>query len=179
MKSKTCHFEAQEGKLKILAPSIGRVRLSIKPEDLVMGGQVIGQLQLLNQNFALKLNEECQGQVSFIKNTDAGFMVGYGDIICELSELKKHDGQKTSAKLAEKYIDSPLDGLFYLSASPESEPYIKVGDEVAPGQILGLIEVMKCFYPLNYQGSSKAKILSIKVTNQSPVTIGTHLFGIS
>ncbi len=42
-------------------------------------------------------------------------------------------------------IRSPLNGIFYAASSPGEAPFVKVGDEIAPGQIVGLVEAMKVF----------------------------------
>jgi acetyl-CoA carboxylase biotin carboxyl carrier protein len=42
-------------------------------------------------------------------------------------------------------ITSPMIGVFYRAPSPDSPPYIEVGDEVEEGQTIGLIEAMKVF----------------------------------
>jgi len=42
-------------------------------------------------------------------------------------------------------VKAPLTGLFYTSPAPGSAPYIRVGGEVAIGQVIGLIEAMKLF----------------------------------
>ena len=44
-----------------------------------------------------------------------------------------------------KYRDvkSPMVGIFYTSPSPDSEPFIKVGDKVKKGDTLCIIEAMK------------------------------------
>ena len=42
-------------------------------------------------------------------------------------------------------IKAPLTGLFYTAPSPGSAPYVRVGGEVAVGQVIGLIEAMKLF----------------------------------
>jgi acetyl-CoA carboxylase carboxyltransferase component len=78
-----------------------------------------------------------------------------------------------------KAIRSPLDGMFYLSPSPTEAAFITLGQTVMPGQIIGLIEVMKCFYPVKYQGSSSAVIKSIKVASASPVSAGHVLYELS
>ena len=40
-------------------------------------------------------------------------------------------------------VKSPLVGTFYNAPSPDSPAYVKVGDTVKKGQILGIIEAMK------------------------------------
>jgi acetyl-CoA carboxylase biotin carboxyl carrier protein len=42
-------------------------------------------------------------------------------------------------------IVAPLAGIFYRAASPGAEPFVREGDEIAPGQPVGLIEAMKVF----------------------------------
>src|SRR3954452_12571166 len=48
----------------------------------------------------------------------------------------------TSARPA---VKAPLTGIFYASPAPGTAPYVKVGGEVAVGQVIGLIEAMKLF----------------------------------
>ncbi len=42
-------------------------------------------------------------------------------------------------------ISSPMNGIFYGSPSPASPPFVREGEEVQPGQVVGLIEAMKVF----------------------------------
>ncbi|SRR6266508_2210398 len=43
------------------------------------------------------------------------------------------------------FVTAPLTGVWYTSPSPGARPYVQVGDEVANGTVLGLIEAMKLF----------------------------------
>ena len=38
---------------------------------------------------------------------------------------------------------APLVGTFYRAASPEKEPFVKVGQRVRKGDVVGIIEAMK------------------------------------
>lgn len=42
-------------------------------------------------------------------------------------------------------VATPMGGIFYDAPSPSSPPFIKEGDTIAAGQIVGLIEAMKVF----------------------------------
>ena len=42
-------------------------------------------------------------------------------------------------------VVAPLTGLFYTAPSPDAEPYVHQGGQVAVGQVIGLIEAMKLF----------------------------------
>jgi acetyl-CoA carboxylase biotin carboxyl carrier protein len=53
-------------------------------------------------------------------------------------------------------IKSPIVGVFYRSASPESAPFVNVGDKVEVGQTLCIVEAMKV---MNHVHSDKAGII--------------------
>lgn len=48
--------------------------------------------------------------------------------------------EKTDANNA---ICAPLVGTFFVAASPDSKPYVQVGDAVKKGDVIGIIEAMK------------------------------------
>ena len=43
------------------------------------------------------------------------------------------------------FVAAPLTGVFYTSPSPGAAAYVQVGQEIAAGQVIGLIEAMKLF----------------------------------
>src|SRR5918992_690962 len=44
-----------------------------------------------------------------------------------------------------RFVNAPLTGVWYASPSPGARPYVREGDEIASGQVVGLIEAMKLF----------------------------------
>ena len=44
-----------------------------------------------------------------------------------------------------RFVSAPLTGVWYAAPSPGARPYVADGDEVAAGQVVGLIEAMKLF----------------------------------
>ncbi|MCC6617734.1 MAG: biotin/lipoyl-binding protein [Chloroflexi bacterium] len=44
-----------------------------------------------------------------------------------------------------RFVGAPLTGVWYPAPSPGARPYVNEGDEVANGQVIGLIEAMKLF----------------------------------
>lgn len=77
---------------------------------------------------------------------------------------------------SEKIIVSPLVGIFYSASSPEAESFVKVGDRVRKGQVLGIIEAMKLMNEIEseYDGVVEA----ILVNNEDVVEYGQPLFRI-
>lgn len=75
-----------------------------------------------------------------------------------------------------KTVKSPLVGTFYSAASPEDEPFVKVGDKVVKGQKLGIIEAMKLMNDI--ESDFDGEVVEILVTNESMVEYGQPLFKI-
>ena len=70
-------------------------------------------------------------------------------------------------------VKSPMVGVVYLSADPNSPDYVKVGDSVKEGDIVCLIEAMKTFNPVKaHKSGTVAKIL---VEGGDPVEFGEPL----
>ena len=71
-------------------------------------------------------------------------------------------------------VTSPLVGTFYNSSAPDAPSYVKVGDTVKKGQILGIIEAMKLMNEIEseYDGT----VVSILVNNEQVVEYGQPLF---
>lgn len=68
---------------------------------------------------------------------------------------------------------SPMVGTAYLASQPGAAPFIKLGDSVAAGQTLLIIEAMKTFNPIR---SPKAgKVVKINITDGQPVEFGEPL----
>jgi acetyl-CoA carboxylase biotin carboxyl carrier protein len=44
-----------------------------------------------------------------------------------------------------RHVTAPLTGIWYPAPSPGARPYVTEGDEIAAGQVVGLIEAMKLF----------------------------------
>ena len=44
-----------------------------------------------------------------------------------------------------RFVGAPLTGVWYPAPSPGARPYVNEGDEIAAGQVVGLIEAMKLF----------------------------------
>lgn len=73
-------------------------------------------------------------------------------------------------------VKSPLVGTFYCSASPDAEPFVKVGDKVKKGQVLGIIEAMKLMNDI--ESDFDGEIVEIMVNNKDMVEFEQPLFKI-
>ncbi len=74
-------------------------------------------------------------------------------------------------------VDSPMVGTFYRAPSPESDPFVSVGDQVAVGDTLCIIEAMKLMNEL--EAEVAGTIEAISVESGQPVEYGQLLFRIA
>ncbi|HKY93935.1 MAG TPA: acetyl-CoA carboxylase [Kiloniellales bacterium] len=72
-----------------------------------------------------------------------------------------------------KLILSHLPGTFYRKPAPDKPPYKQEGDKVAPGDVCGLIEVMKSFHEVLCE--EHGRILRFLVENEAAVQAGDPL----
>jgi acetyl-CoA carboxylase biotin carboxyl carrier protein len=71
-------------------------------------------------------------------------------------------------------VKSPIIGTFYRSPSPDKDPFINVGDTIAVGDAVCIIEAMKLFNEIESEVSGK--IVKVLVDDSSPVEYDQPLF---
>ena len=73
-------------------------------------------------------------------------------------------------------ITSPIVGTFYRSPSPESGPFVNVGDRISKGKVLCIIEAMKLMNEI--ESDIDGVIAKIYPLNGQPVEYGEKLFAV-
>lgn len=127
--------------------------------------------------------------------------LNYEDENCKISLVREHNGAAmpvyapinaaaptasapviTEEPKEEKFIDysnspdavkSPMVGVVYLSSNPNSPAYVKIGDVVAEGDTVCLIEAMKTFNPV--KAHKGGKVIKVLVESGDPVEYGEPL----
>lgn len=104
---------------------------------------------------------------------------GVGDITDNTTGPRAQEAPALAAGVdigSDKVITSPLVGTFYASSSPDADAFVKVGDTVKKGQVLGIIEAMKLMNEIEseYDGVVEA----ILANNEEVVEYGQPLFRI-
>lgn len=132
---------------------------------------------LMNENGLAELEIEKDGMRIRLKKSGAGyekaveFIPQPSPVAHQAPEMKiAQDKPKTNTI----EIKSPMVGTFYRSPSPEAPPYINVGDNIEPGQVLCIIEAMKLMNEI--KSEAKGRIIDIQVENAEPVEFGQVLF---
>jgi len=73
-------------------------------------------------------------------------------------------------------VKSPIVGTFYASPSPDSPPFVKVGDAVSRGQVLCIVEAMKLMNEI--EADQAGEVVRCFVENGQPVEYGQALFSL-
>ena len=96
-----------------------------------------------------------------------------------VAEVKHAEGAPAAAPAAtenSKYITikSPIIGTFYRKPAPDKPLFVEVGQTIAEGDVLCVIEAMKLFNEIESEISGK--IVKILVEDSSPVEFDQPLF---
>ena len=76
-----------------------------------------------------------------------------------------------------KQILSPLPGTFYRKPSPDQPAFKVIGDTVAVGDVIGLIEVMKSFNEVT--ADQAGTLVAFIADDEEPVMAGQPLIELS
>jgi acetyl-CoA carboxylase biotin carboxyl carrier protein len=70
---------------------------------------------------------------------------------------------------------SPMVGTFYRKPGADKDPFVKIGDAIKPGDTLCIIEAMKLFNEIEFDGV-EGKIIKVLAEDASPVEYDQPLF---
>ena len=123
----------------------------------------------------LKEIEVSQGDesVRISKQTKGDDVIEFNQLSNRQTEsinINQNQSQKKDADYDGNLVKSPIVGTFYRKPSPDSPPFIKVGDSVNKGDVLCIVEAMKMMNEIksDYDG----KIISIEIDDGQPVEFG-------
>ena len=179
----------KESQIIIKSPAVGYYSLMPGKGTFLSGNAFIGKLRILNSFHDLYLPENVFGKVIIEQEKDKMFYVEYGQELFRLnpekalidseqqiaaSELKK------SEKLEQGFLITAFTtGIFYRRSSPDAPSYVEEGQRIEKGKVLGLIEVMKTFNHIVFQGTDKSDsgvIKKIFCDDAQEVKLGEWLF---
>ena len=78
-----------------------------------------------------------------------------------------------AAALPAGTVTSPMVGTVYLAPEPDKPPFLRVGDAVAKGQTILIVEAMKTMNPI--PSPRDGKVTRILVQNAQPIEFGQPL----
>ncbi|MDD5196779.1 MAG: acetyl-CoA carboxylase biotin carboxyl carrier protein [Candidatus Omnitrophica bacterium] len=136
-------------------------------------------VNLMNENGLVELEIEKEGMRIRLKKTSSGIEGFSGPIVVERQNsadtgTKQISESARQSQVKTVEVKSPMVGTFYRAPSPEAVPYVEVGQNIEPGQVICIIEAMKLMNEI--KSEVKGKILEILVDNAEPVEFGQPIF---
>ena len=86
------------------------------------------------------------------------------------SQEKVSINEDDTRKFVGNQVKAPLVGTFYRKPSPDSDPFVRVGDIVKKGQVLCIIEAMKMMNEI--KSEFDGEVSSIEIEDGQPVEFG-------
>ena len=127
------------------------------------------QFQIEDDGFKLSMKTDKQSKVVVQKQESIPKEIQS----VAMDEIKPAE-QKEIKKAEGNVVKSPLVGTFYSASSPDSAPFVKVGDTVKKGQVLGIVEAMKLMNEIESEFDGVVK--EIQIENEQVVEYGQPLF---
>ena len=136
------------------------------------------QFNLQDGNLNISMSAEKTIVQQTAANTDAPLSVQYQPVMQPAAQSAVQNqitGQATGTEtFAGNVVKSPLVGTYYAASSPDSAPFVKVGDKVNKGQVLGIVEAMKLMNEIESEFDGTVK--EILVENEQMVEFGQPMF---
>lgn len=180
MKSIELKLQLHDNTLYACAPQVGRVSLFSQLPRLLTEGSVVGTVETLRTTYALQLpaGGPWTLRAREIDERDTGVGVGARLLELKVWEEGSIDADRDTQNDGSENYASPMAGQFFLRPSPDKPPFIQVGDIIEPGTQLGLVEVMKFFYPLVFEGEGRWKITEILAEDSTSLDAGDSVIRI-
>ncbi|MDU3457368.1 MAG: acetyl-CoA carboxylase biotin carboxyl carrier protein [Peptoniphilus harei] len=127
-------------------------------------------LEFKMENFSLMLKKNKTLEKELITKRE---VTREGDKASEkVSDLDKKEEVEANKNI--KTLRTPILGVFYSSKSPDSEAFVKVGDQVKKGDTLCIIEAMKMMNEL--KAPYDCKVVACLVNNEDFVEYDQEIF---
>lgn len=172
-------WTAVAGETAVLSPGIGVWIPSCHAGEVIVGGQVVGQIVRAGQAIqvharpgeASRAGEVCPPHTA----------VEYGTVLFSWGEAEEREGPHDAVgpSLPEGFVEvcAPMAGTLYQQSSPGAPPFAPVGAAINSQVTVGLIEVMKSLNPV--RSAVKGRVERWLVSDGEPVSSGQALLWMS
>ena len=134
----------------------------------------IGELKVKEGDFAITIKNQGTNQVVYSTSAQAPVAVSKQDVSTTDTVVKP---EAVVAATNENLFTfrSPMVGTFYRKPGLDKDTFVKVGDTVKTGVTLCIIEAMKLFNEIEFDGV-EGKIVKVLCDDASPVEYDQPLF---
>lgn len=176
---------ADEGRLRLLSPGVGLFTCAAPAGRVLTAGEVAGRLIVLGRAVALVVPAGVAGVVRSAAPERVHEPVGWDSVLYELEgldaagALAAGPAADEDASAAGPVLRAPHTGRFWHRPSPGDPPLVEAGAEIAEGDAVGLIEVMKTFARVPYRAAGglppRARVVRMLAGDGEDVAEGAPL----
>lgn len=169
----------------VRSPGVGWWAGAPEPGHLLGDGSPIGTLTQLNRHFSLRLRGAAAGRVVDGAPRPHAQAVEFGQelfrlrpLVDEAARVAEADAVPGGLAVGDRPVVAPTDGVFYRKPAPDAPDLVKAGDRLQRGQPIGLIEVMKTFNQILYEGGDlpdEAEVVEVRALDATDVRAGDVL----
>ena len=164
--------------IDLIAPQPGLFRVAIAVGDVVRAGSHLGELEALGTLHALVAPDVSGRVVAIADPSLARPAVDYGAVLATIDPRAVAGVASTAAAAASavagNVFRAPTSGRFYARPSPDKPAFVEVGATLDRGATICLLEVMKTFTRVTYQGE-QALVAEVLVADGADVNAGDPL----
>lgn len=180
-------LDRADGRSQLRAPAPGLWRGAPEPGTLIHPGMLIGELEQLGVLHRLRAPEQAVGIVvgDPPQPSLARRPVDRGALLLTIDPEALAGGLAQASSTSAAVMDegtmvfrSPSAGRFYSRPAPGKPAFVEVGQVLARGQTIGVLEVMKTFTRLHYDDPrlpEQARVAAIVVADQAEIDAGAVL----
>jgi acetyl-CoA carboxylase biotin carboxyl carrier protein len=178
---------ASDAETLLRAPKVGVWSTAVVEGAVVTPGAAVGTLRHLGRSLTVVAPAGASGRVALFGRGRRAEAVAYGDVLLRLTVVTDLDAaQVTPTRAAQQgagglVVIAPTAGVFYRSPGVNAPPFVSAGDAIRRGQPVGLIEVMKTFNPIPYDGEGlpdEAVVIEVLVADGAEVRAGQALVSV-
>nr|HEX4312526.1 biotin/lipoyl-containing protein [Kofleriaceae bacterium] len=167
---------------ELTSPAPGRFRPAIGQGDLVHGGAVVGELDVLGRVSRVVAPDGARGVVTAIADGPVDFgtaLVRFDPNAAMGAGEAAHGAAQTAAaaQTTGRVFRAPTSGRLYTRPGPGKDAFVAIGSELRAGSTVCLLEVMKTFHRVTYSGEP-ARVAALLVADGADVNAGDPLLSL-
>lgn len=169
--------KSEDGVQTLCSPLVGRFFPRRAVGEVLAPGAVVGHVLQLREEVELVVPQGGLLRVMRRDLPERDAAVAYNQALfavrpVDASDADDASGADAAASEGGIFFESPMAGQFFRRPSPDDPPFVEVGQALEAGQQVGLVEVMKFFYPLNYDGPAGMVVDAIVTEDATSIEAG-------
>ena len=169
-----------DGVPRLGCPGVGWFTATRSAGDVVEPGSIIGRLDVLGTVSDIVVPDGISGRLDGAA-VERGIAREYGAVLFSITGIEfggRSENSTAEAGSGGVIVRAQMDGQFYRRPSPTEPNFVALGQTIEPGATIGLIEVMKFFYPVLFEGDGPVVVRALLAEDSAPVEAGAGLIAV-